>query len=138
MAKTTENTEKATKVTKRDYFNKLDEILVALEMDEGEKTALRNFIAHEKELLARKAENKSTNSKTTAEQEIAMADIKTALAAVNKPITVGDLIRSSAVLTEKYNASKVTAMLKKLIEKNEVVRVEEKKKAYFSIVKEEA
>ena len=55
-----------------------------------------------------------------------------ALTEVGKPVTVSELMEANEEVGAMKN-QKVTALLKKLKENERVVRVEDKRKAYFSI-----
>lgn len=117
------------KLTKRDYFNQL---LAIEEVKNDEK--LVGFINHELELLAKK--NASGDKKATATQ-IANENIKNEILEEmakepNKLFSVSEMIKSFDCCKE-LSLPKVTALVTQLTKADLVVRVEEKRKAYFKI-----
>lgn len=113
------------KVTKRDNFNKL------LELVKGDM-ALTEFINHEIELLDKKANRTSKEN----EGHIALMDtILEVMQMVGNPVTITELQKSDERLSPKYCSNqKISAMLTKLIAKNLVERDEVKRQAYFKLV----
>lgn len=61
-----------------------------------------------------------------------MDTIKAELAKMENPVTVSEFISKSEEMS-KYTNQKLSALLKKLVDSHEVVRIVEKKKAYFSL-----
>ena len=117
----------ANKMTKRDYFNSL------LSLDEVQSNAaLVDFINHELDLLAKK---NSAERKPTAVQ-VANEGIKTAiLSALSKtPVTISELQKSAPELAELTN-QRISALVRQLVNDGKVVRSEDKRKAYFALVK---
>lgn len=117
------------KLTKRDYFNQL----LAIEEVKGDEK-LVGFINHELELLAKK--NASGDKKATATQ-IANENIKNEILEEmakepNKLFSVSEMIKSFDCCKE-LSLPKVTALVTQLTKADLVVRVEEKRKAYFKI-----
>lgn len=114
------------KLTKRDHYNTL------LALDEVKSNPkLVEFIEHELELLDRK---NSTDKKPTA-QQTANEAIKVAILdnmAEGKMYTITDLIKSVPECAELTN-QRVSALMRQLIEDKQVVRTEDKRKAYFSL-----
>ena len=119
--------EKTKKMTKRDYFSKLIEIVEDANVDNSEE--IIDFLNHEIELSKKKS---SVKTKTQKENEVLMEVVFNALAEVGKPMTVSELMSANEEIGAMSN-QKVSALLKKLKEDERVVRVEDKKKAYFSI-----
>ena len=114
------------KITKRDRFNALLSI-PAVQADPG----LVEFINHEIELLDRK---NSTEKKPTA-QQTANEAIKVAILdnmAEGERYTITDLIKSVPECADLTN-QRVSALMRQLIEDKQVVRTEDKRKAYFSL-----
>ena len=91
------------------------------------KEEMLGFLAHEVELLERKS-SKSATTKTQLENEKLMAKLKEALAEIGKPATVTELMP----LVELSN-QKISALLRIMKERGEVVKTIEKKKSYFSL-----
>ena len=119
--------EKTKKMTKRDYFSKLIEIVEGANVDNS--TEIVNFLNNEIKLLNKKS---NVKTKTQKENEVLIEVVFNALAEVGKPVTVSELMEANEEVGAMNN-QKVTALLKKLKEDERVVRVEDKKKAYFSI-----
>lgn len=89
------------------------------------------FIDHELELLAKK---NSSEKKPTATQK-ANEGIKTAILDnldVNAKYTITDIMKSVPECTDLTN-QKVSAIVKQMVDEGTMVRVEEKRKAYFKI-----
>ena len=113
------------KMTKREMF---EQIKANYALTEEEV----KFIDHELELLAKK---NSAEKKPTATQT-ANVGIKKAIAdgmEMGKKYTITDLMKSIPVITELSN-QRVSALVRQMIEDGVVVRTEEKRKAYFSLV----
>ena len=113
------------KITKRDRFNAL------LSMSEVQANAeLVAFIEHEIELLDKK---NSSEKKPTA-QQTANESIKAAIVAgmtPNRLYTVTEIQKEIPECAELSN-QRVSALLRQMIGK-EIVRTEDKRKAYFSL-----
>jgi HSP90 family molecular chaperone len=119
----------ANKMTKREYF-----AILRTMVEDAQPANLADmvaFIDHEVELLDKKSA-KSGQTKTQKENVAVMEKIKTALASVDSPVTISELMKSSEDMAE-YSNQKLSALLKKLVESGEVVRTEDKKKAFFSL-----
>lgn len=119
--------EKTKKMTKRDYFSKLIEIVEGANVDNSEEIV--NFLNNEIKLLNKKS---NVKTKTQKENEVLMEVVFNVLAEVGKPMTVSELMSANEEIGAMSN-QKVSALLKKLKEDERIVRVEDKKKAYFSI-----
>lgn len=119
--------EKTKKMTKRDYFSKLIEIVECANVDNSAE--IIDFLNHEIELSKKKS---SVKTKTQKENEVLMEVVFNALVEVGKPMTVSELMSANEEVGAMSN-QKVAALLKKLKEDERVVRVEDKKKAYFSV-----
>lgn len=113
------------KMTKREMF---EQIKANYALTEEEV----KFIDHELELLAKK---NSAEKKPTATQT-ANVGIKKAIAdgmEMGKKYTITDLMKSIPAIAELSN-QRVSALVRQMIEDGVVVRTEEKRKAYFSLV----
>ena len=119
--------EKTKKMTKRDYFSKLIEIVEDANVDNSAEIV--NFLNNEIKLLNKKS---NVKTKTQKENEVLMEVVFNTLVEVGKPMTVSELMSANEEVGAMSNR-KVSALLKKLKEDERVVRVEDKKKAYFSI-----
>lgn len=119
------------KMTKRDYFNQL------LAIDGVKANAdLVNFIGHELELLAKK--NASGTGKLTAVQ-VANEGIKSEILErmANEPnrlFTITEMIKEFECCKD-LTLPKVTALVGQLKNDGKVERLEEKRKAFFRIVR---
>ena len=94
---------------------------------------LSEFIAHEMELLAKK---NTAEKKPTAQQE-ANAGIKDAVLALmqehpNQLYTVTDIIKSVPACADLTN-QRVSALIRQMVDADQVKRTEDKRKAYFSL-----
>ena len=114
------------KLTKKDKFNAL------LSIAEVKSNAdLVEFITHEIELLDKK---NSAEKKPTA-QQTANDSIKSAILGnmvEGKKYTITDLIKTVPECADLTN-QRVSALIRQLVDKGEVVRTEDKRKAYFSL-----
>ena len=119
--------EKTKKMTKRDYFSKLIEIVEGANVDNSAEIV--NFLNNEIKLLNKKS---NVKTETQKENEVLMKVVFNTLVEVGKPMTVSELMSANEEVGAMSN-QKVSALLKKLKEDERVVRVEDKKKAYFSI-----
>ncbi len=118
--------EKAVKLTKKDKFNMLKEIVVDLGND-----MLVEFIDNELSLLERKS-SKSTQTKTQVENETIKDKMVEVLLVVDKPVTITELQNANEEMSA-YSNQKLSALLKQLVEENRVVRIPDKKKTYFTV-----
>ena len=133
---------KTTKLTKSDRFTALRAYLDAnpdavFHTPKGDITAkdMGEFVAHEIELLSKK---NSADKKPTA-QQTANAGIQSAILAgmeANRLYTITELIKEIPECADLTN-QKVSALMRQLVETNQVVRTTDKWKAYFSLSKAE-
>lgn len=115
------------KITKRDYFAQVIEVLKAQGCDE-----LVAFCEHEVELLAKKAENKK--SKKASAENVALAEtVYGVLAETGRGMTVSEVQKSSEELVG-LSTPKITALMGILIDAGRVVRTSDKKRVEFSAV----
>ena len=112
------------KLTKRDYFSKIREIVI----DNAELVA---FIDHEVELLNKK-NSSNGQTKTQKENELIMDTIVAELERVGRPVTITEFQSASEKMAE-YSNQKLSALLKKLVDSNRVVKTTDKKKSFFSV-----
>ena len=127
-----ENTSNSTKVTKRERFAQLMEIVKASEVENSAE--LVAFIEHEVELLAKKNSRSGKPTKTQVENETIKAQIVSVLERVNKPVTVTQLLTESELAG--LSNQRVSALLTQLRKNGTVVRTVEKKVAFYSIADE--
>lgn len=118
------------KITKKEMFA---QVIAMAQGKEVTVTAdeLVAFATHEIELLEKKA-----NSKSKADTEKAVADSKLMSAIVDhltetgKTLTVSELMVQVAELDGLSN-QKVSALMKKLVDADKVVKTTDKRKSYF-------
>jgi hypothetical protein len=112
------------KLTKKDYFDMLREIVVSMERQD-----LVDFIDHEKELLSKKS-SKTSPTKTQVENEKIKGVIVETLANIGDYATITDIQGANETLANLSN-QKVSALLTQLVNDKAVIRMVDKKKAYF-------
>ena len=127
-----ENTSNSTKVTKRERFAQLMEIVKTSDVENSAE--LVAFIEHEVELLTKKNSRSDKPTKTQVENEAIKTQILSILERVGKPMTVTQLLAESE-LADLSN-QKVSALLTQLRKSGEVVRTIEKKVAFYSLADE--
>ena len=120
------------RLTKKDYFEMIKGVC-------ADRTDIIDFCNHEIELLSRK-NSKSGATKTQKENEIVANMLVEELAKVGKPITITDLMNTSAIIKDytlengnNLTNQKISAIFKQLVESQKIVKVVDKKKSYFSI-----
>lgn len=120
------------KMTKKDWFAVVREVVSNAEMTEVEKNGALAFIDREVELLNKK----SSNSRDTKKQQEnkAIAEVVVAeLKKLGKPMAISEMIKASEVLGA-YSTQKLTPILKALKDEQRVVMTTEKKRNYYSVV----
>lgn len=127
------NTSNSTKVTKRERFAQLMEIVNASQVENSAE--LVAFIEHEVELLDKKNSRSGKPTKVQLANESIKEQIVSALERIGKPVTVTQLLAEDE-FTDLSN-QKMSALLKQLREGGTVVRTVEKKVAYYSLATEE-
>ena len=114
------------KVTKREKF----EMLKALSEVKA-NPMLTEFIDHELELLAKK---NASEKKPTA-QQVANEGLKDVILEVLKSngglMTITDIQKSAEELADLSN-QRISALVRQMVDAGEVIRTEDKRKAYFS------
>lgn len=113
-------------MTKRENFATLRAMVEASAVEN--KADMINFIDHEVELLDRKSA-KSGQTKTQKENVAIKEQIVSALAEIGNPATVSEIMAVVPLSNQK-----ISALLRQLVKDNKVIRTEDKKKAYFSVV----
>ena len=89
------------------------------------------FCNHQIELLDNRKTSK-TPTKTQKENEGIMEQIAADLAEFSQPVTVTELIERGEGL-DGFTNQKISALLRKMVEANRVVKTLEGKKAYFAL-----
>lgn len=129
------------KITKKEYFAIVKGIVEASSADN--KADIVAFLDHEVELLDKKS-GKSKATPTQAANIVTLNAIKEVLGGLDKPATITELLTDARLQSytettkdgDKVIAmtnQKLSSLVKKLVDAGEVVRTEEKKKAYFSL-----
>jgi DNA-binding transcriptional ArsR family regulator len=127
-------------MTNMTYAMALDNAMMVLDAYFGEDVTMTETIDHEavreklealKTQLAKRGSAK-TPTKTQKENEVIMTNILDALADVGEPTTVTDLITHGIEGFELTN-QKVSALLRKLVERGKVTKTIEGKKAMFAL-----
>ena len=121
------------KMTKKDWFETIRAFLE--ESDFEPKEEALNFLSHEIELLNKKSSS-GKKTKNQKENEEIKKLILVALELFGKPVTVTAMIKENSEMN-KLSPQKLSALLKQLVESEEVVRTVEKRVPYFSLAKEE-
>ena len=114
------------RITKRDNYNEILAIVTELG-----RTDLIDFCNHEIELLSRRA-NRTSLTKTQKENLELVEVIYNTIAEIAKPATIAEITEANEALKD-FSNQKISALLKKLVDSERVVKVVEKGKAYFSI-----
>jgi len=114
------------KITKRDNYNTLRGIVENLG-----RVDLVEFIDHELELLDKKASAKRP-TKVQIENENIKGLILKGLENLGRPVTISELQESEENLAILSN-QKISALLTQLVRESKVTRIEDKRKAYFTI-----
>jgi hypothetical protein len=112
------------KITKRENYASLRTIAENLN-----RTDLVAFIDHEVELLNKRAAH-PTLTKTQKENLELVEVVFNALSEINAPVTVSDFLTQSGL---EMSNQKASALFKKLVDSERVVKVTEKGKSYFSV-----
>lgn len=134
-----------TKMTKKAWFEVLKGIME--KSDYADKAGAIAFIDYEVELLDKKS-GKSKETKTKKAHGAILDAIKAVLADQTKPVTITEMMTDERLasyeeegkdgaVTVAMTNQKLSSMVKKLVDAGEVIRTEEKKKAYFSLPKAE-
>lgn len=125
-----ENTVK--KVTKKDYFAGLKAIVE--KSDAANKAELVAFIDREVELLTkRNSARVGKPTKKQLENEQHIETVYNTLVNLGVASTIADIQAADDDLAE-FSGQKVSALLKKLVDAERVVKTYEKKKAYYLAV----
>lgn len=119
-----------TKLTKKDYFKMVASVIENSNVEN--KAELQSFISHEIELLEKKAQSRGTDNAKTRENNEIVEKIYNALAEINRAVTITELQAEIPEFGE-YTNQKISALMKKLVDSNRVVKVVDKKKSYFKI-----
>lgn len=119
----------ANKLTKKENFMRVIEVLESKGL-----TDLVEVMKHEIELIEKKSANK-TQTKTQKENEVVKDLILQALAKMDRPVTITELLAENPEVAKATGNSnqKASALITQLKKAELVVRTQEGKKALFSI-----
>lgn len=121
------------RITKAVKFNAILCALQSKPLPHGLTIAdLEDFILHETGLLAKKNSSDKKPTKTQVENEATKAVVLSAVATAGRPVTISDIQGLSVELGEMSN-QKVSALVRQLVADGALVRIEDKRKAYFAI-----
>lgn len=121
------------KMTKKEMFAMVIAVVNGSEAENKEE--MLGFLNHEVELLAKK-NSKTGQTKTQKENEVLMAQVELALAEFTRPVTISEFMKESNHEVATLSNQKLSALMKKLVDSQKVVKTIEKKKSYFSLVRE--
>ena len=122
-------TSTSTKVTKKERFAQLMEIVNASQVENSAE--LVAFIEHEVELLNKKNSRSGKPTARQVENEEIKESILLILSTVGKPMTVTQLL--SELCNPELSNQRVSALLTQLKDDFKVVRTVEKKVAFYSL-----
>lgn len=117
------------KMTKREYFTI---IRAAYPTDAANAEDVLAFIDHEIELLAKKNTSEKKPTKTQIENEGNKQIVLDTLAAFTDGKTISEIQAANEVLAEMSN-QKVSALVRQMVQDGSLVRIEDKRKAYFKV-----
>ena len=114
-------------MTKMTYVQAIEVAINAVENEEvvEKLTALKGQ-------LEKRSDRKHGMTKTQKENEVIMENIINGLAEMENPVTVTELINEVEELHDFTN-QKISALLRKLVEAEKVIKTIEKKRAYFTL-----
>jgi hypothetical protein len=92
-----------------------------------QKDMLIEFVEHEMDLLSRKS-SKGTQTKTQKENEILLDRLEEALEEMTDWVTISEFQEFSCADVARLSNQKLSALLRKLIDRGSVVKTTEKKK----------
>ena len=119
------------RMTKKEMFAVIAETINAVEVEN--KAEMLNFIDHEIELLEKKS-SKSGQTKTQKENELLKAELLTAFAEMEQPVTISEFCEKTSHPVGKLSNQKLSALLNQLVKAGKMVKTIEKKKSYFAVV----
>jgi len=121
--------EKVKKVTKRERFEMVKEIVLNAGLEN--EVEMVEFLDNEINLLNKKRAS-GAKTATQKENEVLVEKLYEVLAEIGRPVTVSELQKENEEFGAMSN-QKVSALMKKLKDAGRVNKVDDKKKAYFSI-----
>ena len=131
------------KLTKKDMFNRvieLAEVAIELELDlDFDATEVIDFAEHEIEMLNKKSSSKSKKETEKDKADEVLMSIITETLVGSKGMTASEILKANSNKPEFEDISnqKVSALLKKLCERDIVDKFVEKRKSHFYLVETE-
>jgi predicted transcriptional regulator len=119
-----------TKMTKMEKFAMVKAMLESSNAEQ--KDMLIEFVEHEMDLLSRKS-SKGTQTKTQKENEILLDRLEEALEEMTDWVTISEFQEFSCADVARLSNQKLSALLRKLIDRGSVVKTTEKKKSFFAL-----
>ena len=119
-----------TKMTKMEKFAMVKAMLESSNVEQ--KDMLIEFVEHEMDLLSRKS-SKGTQTKTQKENEILLDRLEEALEEMTDWVTISQFQEFSCEDVARLSNQKLSALLRKLIDRGSVVKTTEKKKSFFAL-----
>lgn len=119
-----------TKMTKMEKFAMVKAMLENSNVEQ--KGMLIEFVEHEMDLLSRKS-SKGTQTKTQKENEILLDRLEEALEEMTDWVTISQFQEFSCEDVARLSNQKLSALLRKLIDRGSVVKTTEKKKSFFAL-----
>lgn len=119
-----------TKMTKMEKFAMVKAMLESSNVEQ--KDMLIEFVEHEMDLLSRKS-SKGTQTKTQKENEILLDRLEEALEEMTDWVTISEFQEFSCADVARLSNQKLSALLRKLIDRGSVVKTTEKKKSFFAL-----
>lgn len=125
----------ANTTTKKEFFAMVSEIVSASQ--HARKADILKFVAREVELLDKKhSKNADKKFASTVDTKAAIIEV---LTENGKPMTISEMLQDERLATfsegenkQAMSNQRLSAIVKQLVDKGTVTRIEEKKKAYFS------
>lgn len=127
------------KLTKREMFNRvieLAEVAIELEMElDFDATEVIDFAEHEIEMLDKKASSKSAKDKEKEKADEVLIDIIRKTLTNSAGMTASEILKANSNCEEFTDVSnqKVSALLKKMTEREIVRKFTDKRKSYFCL-----
>lgn len=115
---------------KMTYVKALETVLSTCELSEEVRAKLEAL--KEQQVKRNSSEKKPT--KTQQANEGVKSHVLEVLATCAQPVTVSELMQADEELSQLSN-QKVASLVRQLVEAGKVQRLEEKRKAYFTLVK---
>lgn len=119
--------ENTKKLTKKDYFGVIRGIIEASDVENKEEVL--KFIDHETDLLSKRVKAETATQK---ENKVLVEELYDALKEIATAVTITELQAANEKFGGMSN-QKVSALMKKLVDANRVVKTQDKKRSYFSI-----